>query len=196
MGWLIGFIIWLLIAFFLYRNRIWVFYYIWGAVGFTLLAILVVRSSPVEYAIEAANGWILHYLLAVINIPTYLFDNAPGTVLVMMKLENAWTCINIDIECSGILEGCVLLGLVLFYPLLSVKEKVAYTVGGLSGLMVINLIRLLVIVVCINTFGRDAMYIAHTLLGRLVFFLLVIVLYWYLFTRVTLSRLRKRYDDE
>ncbi|MGE5380931.1 MAG: exosortase family protein XrtG [Methylocystaceae bacterium] len=196
MGWIIGFIIWLLITFFFYRSRIWVFYYIWGAVGFTIMAILLLRSSPVEYAIESVTGLVLHYVLALINIPTYLFDNAPGIVLVMMKLENAWTCINIDIECSGILEACVLLGLLLFYPLLTIKEKLIYSVGGLLGLFAVNLIRLLVIVVNIDTFGRDAMYISHTLVGRLVFFLLVIVLYWYIFTRVTLKRLRKRYNDE
>jgi len=188
---IIGVVVWGLIAWYLHHHRIWLFYYIWSAVGFTILAILFVRSSFVEYGIEQITGLILHYSLALVGIKTYIFDKAPGTVLVLLALENSWTCIDIDIECSGLLESCVLMGLLWFYPSLPLLRKTFYLIGGLSALFVVNLIRLYTIIMTINWGGRDMMYIAHTLIGRLVFFMLTIVVYWYLFTRPSLLKVRR-----
>ncbi len=193
-SWLLGLGLWVFIAYYLYRHRIWIFYYIWTAVGLTILAILLLRSSAVEYAVEQWTGLILHYVLGWVGIHTCVFDKAPGTVLVLLALENSWTCIDIDIECSGLLESCVLLGLLWFFPAMNWSQKIFYTASGLLGLFAVNLIRLFTIVAVINIQGRDSMYIAHTLIGRLVFFLLVIIVYWYIFTRPSLKKVRRMAD--
>jgi exosortase family protein XrtG len=192
--WVLGTIIWALIGYYLHKHRIWIFYYIWTAVGLTILAILALRSSVVEYAVEQWTGLLLHHGLSYLGIKTSIFDKAPGTVLVLLALENSWTCIDIDIECSGLLESCVLLGLLWFFPTFNYRQRIGYTLGGLGALFTINLIRLFTIVLVINHGGRDSLYIAHTLIGRLVFFLLVIVVYWYLFTRPSLQRIRRKKD--
>lgn len=194
--WIVALAGWAVIGYYLYRNRIWIFYYIWTAVGLTILAILALRHSPVEYAVEQWTGLILHYTLNWVGINTYVFDKAPGTVLVLLALENSWTCIDIDIECSGLLESCVLLGLLWFFPQLDRIRKVSYTILGLTALYSINLIRLYTIVYIINTHGRSAMYLAHTVVGRLVFFCLAIVVYWYLFTRSSLETVRRMSDND
>lgn len=189
--WVVAVVAWGLIGIFLRYHRIWVFYYIWCAVGFTIMAILVLRSSKVEYAVEQTTGVLLHYVLDYIGIKTYVFDKAPGTVLVMLALENSWTCIDIDIECSGLLESCVLLGLLLFYPGLGLIRRIWSGVAGLLALFFANLVRLLIIVLVLNSSGRDSMYIAHTVIGRLVFFFLIIIVYWYIFTRPALAQVRR-----
>lgn len=194
--WITALIVWASIGYYLYRNRIWIFYYIWTAVGLTVLAILALRHSPVEYAVEQWTGLILHHTLNWVGINTYVFDKAPGTVLVLLALENSWTCIDIDIECSGLLESCVLLGLLWFFPQMDRVRKLAYTIFGLTALYSINLIRLYVIVYIINTHGRSAMYFAHTVVGRLVFFCLAIVVYWYLFTRSSLETVRRMSESD
>jgi exosortase family protein XrtG len=193
--WILGTLIWALVGYYLHKHRIWIFYYVWTAVGLTILAILAVRSSAVEYAVEYWTGLLLHHSLSYVGIKTYIFDKAPGTVLVLLALENSWTCIDIDIECSGLLESCVLLGLLWFFPAFNYRQRVTYTLSGLLALFVINLIRLYTIVLVINFGGRDTLYVAHTLIGRLVFFMLVIVVYWYLFTRPSLQRIRRQDDN-
>lgn len=193
-GYIIAIAIWAAIGYYLYKNRIWIFYYIWTAVGLTIISILLLRQTPVEYAIEQWTGLILHHSLSWVGIKTMVFDKAPGTVLVLLALEKSWTCIDIDIECSGLLESCVLLGLLWFFPLGGLRSKIVRTAIGLSALFLINLIRLYTVVATINFWGRDAMYIAHTLIGRLVFFALVIIVYWYLFTRPSLGKTRR--DEE
>ncbi|NLW91914.1 MAG: exosortase family protein XrtG [Syntrophomonadaceae bacterium] len=192
LAYVIAIIIWASIAYYLYKNRIWIFYYIWAAVGMTIIAILLLRGSPVEYAIEQWTGLILHYSLGLVGIKTMVFDKSPGTVLVLLALENSWTCIDIDIECSGLLESCVLLGLLLFFPIGNRRTKIFQAVAGLAALYSANLVRLYTIVAIINIWGRNAMYIAHTLIGRLVFFILAVIIYWYLFTRPTLGDVRKK----
>lgn len=194
--WIISVLIWLIVAVFLRYHRIWIFYYIWTAVGFTIMAILIIRTSWFEYAIEQITGLILHYSLALIGIKTYIFDKAPGTVLVLLALENSWTCIDIDIECSGLLESCVLMGLLVFYPGILLLKKIWYVFIGLTSLFVVNLIRLYTVILTLNFGGRDTMYIAHTLVGRLVFFLLVIIVYWYVFTRPSLNTVRRNVDRD
>ncbi len=83
--------LWLLGSVVLYRHRIWLFYYIWSAVGFTFLFIMVFRGSFLEYRIEYWTGLVLHHLLQYVDITTYVFDKAPGTILVFIKMDNSWT---------------------------------------------------------------------------------------------------------
>lgn len=190
-GFLVAIAVWAAIGYYLYKNRIWIFYYIWTAVGLTIISILLLRGSVVEYTIEQWTGLILHHSLGWVGIHTAVFDKSPGTVLVLLAIENTWTCIDIDIECSGLLESCVLLGLLWFFPISSFKQKIKQTIMGLAALFIINLIRLYTIVAVISAYGRNAMYIAHTLIGRLVFFFLAVMVYWYLFTRPSLSQARR-----
>jgi exosortase/archaeosortase family protein len=84
------------------------------------------------------------------------------------------------------------LGLVLFYPVFSLPKRILLAPAGILAIYFINLIRLGTIVFLINTFGRQAIYLAHTLAGRLVFFFLVVALYWAVFSRPTLAALRRQ----
>lgn len=189
-------IIWLVILLFFYHHRIWVFYYIWGSVGLSCLLILMVRGSPLEYLIERQTSLILHYVLSYLDILTYVFDKAPGTLLVLIKTDTSWTTVNIDIENSGILEMCILCGLVLFYPAYRLIKKVLLSLVGVMSVFLINLLRLLVVIAAINQGGRSLSFIAHTVFGRLVFFILIVVLYWYLLTRPSLQKTREIVNND
>ena len=187
----IAFMFWLAGAVFFYRHRIWIFYYIWSAVGFTFLFTLLMRGSWLEYRFEHCLGMVLHYLLRYLDITTYVFDKAPGTILVLIKVDNSWTTIDIDIESSGLLEMAIFLGLLLFYPAHGMLRKALYGVVGIASIVFINLVRLLVVISTIHWGGRNLYFIAHTLVGRLVFFVLIVALYWYILTRPSLQKVRE-----
>lgn len=108
--------LWIGITIFFYRNRIWLFYYIWGAVGFTFIVIILLRGSVIEYHLEHQAALILHQILGYFSVKTAVFDRAASTLLVLTKVDNSWAVIDIDIESSGLLEMCILLGLIIFYP--------------------------------------------------------------------------------
>lgn len=188
-------LIWLVITIFFYQQRIWVFYYMWGAVGLTCVLVLLLSGSFVEYWLEQQTSIILHHVLGYFDIITYVFDKTPGTLLVLMKMDNNWTTLDIDIENSGILEMCIGSGLILFYPVYSRVKKVFVTIAGLGAVYVFNLVRLVVVIFTIHTWGRNMNFIAHTLVGRLLFFVLVIALYWQILTRPTLKRIKRDVED-
>lgn len=185
-------ITWLTGLVFFKNHRIWVLYFPWGAVGLTLLLILFLRGSAVEYQLERTTGLLVQQVAALFGIPAEVFDRAAGMVLIFIEAEKSWTALGIDIECSGLLESCVFLGLVLFYPVFSLPKRILLAPAGILAIYFINLIRLGTIVFLINTFGRQAIYLAHTLAGRLVFFFLVVALYWAVFSRPTLAALRRQ----
>lgn len=186
---------WLAVVIMLRLNRNWVFYYIWSAVGFTFLMILFMRGSLLEYFLEQQVGLILHHLLNYVDIKTFVYDKAPGTLLVLIEVENSWTTLEIDIESSGLLEVSIYLGLLFFYPPYSIKRKAAYAVLGLVCIYSINIVRLMGIIMAIDWGGRNMIFIAHTVLGRLIFFFLIIALYWNVFTKPSLKKARENVES-
>lgn len=172
--------------------RIWPLYYVLGAAFFTLFAVYLLRHSPVERFVEEQTALAAHVISGPLGVVTRIFRNAPGTILVLIVGQKVgWTVIKIDIECSGFLEMMVFTGLCLFYPGFSPLQRVAWLAGGNVITFLVNLIRVVVIVVCLHYGGKDIIYVAHTIIGRGLFFALVVVMYWYAFTRTTLGRVAR-----
>lgn len=189
--------LWAAVYLFLRRSRAWLLAYVVGAVGFTLIFVYFARGSALESAFETAGAVGAHYIGNGLGIPTKVFFNAPGTLLVLIVYQKAgWTAVEVDIECSGLLESIVFIGLVLFFRGLPWVRKMWYISVGLMFTFIVNLLRIVVIVVMITHFGKGAIYLAHTVVGRAVFFALVINLYWYTFTRTTMETLRHRILEE
>ncbi|KJS02348.1 MAG: hypothetical protein VR68_03125 [Peptococcaceae bacterium BRH_c4a] len=191
----VGFLIWCAAIAFFYRHRIWLFYYIVAAVGFTYISILLLRGSFLEYQMENLVGLLIHYILNFMDIKTNVFDKAPGTILVLIEVDRSWTTIDIDIESSGLLEMCILLGLLLFYPGYSLFKRLVFSPVSVFIVFVINLIRIMVVITIIHLGGRDMIFLAHTLFGRIVFFILIVALYWHLLTKPTLKIVREYVSD-
>ena len=189
-------ILWFIITVFFYRHRIWVFYYVWGAVGFTFLLILLLRGSFVEYQLEHQTAVILYHLLNIFNVKAVVFDRAFGTLLVMVEVDQSWTTVNIDIESSSLLEMTILLGLLLFYPAYTRPKKLLLSLVAVTSVYLINILRLIIIVLSIHFWGRNMIFIAHTILGRFVFFILIVALYWEILTKPSLKKIRENIEDD
>lgn len=95
---------------------------------------------------------------------------------------------SIDYECSGIIETCAFIALTLFFPMYKRKEKVFYAIFGLVFIYLSNVLRLIVVISIVHFGGGDAFFLAHSVIGRLVFYVLVIALYYNVFTYSQLSR--------
>jgi exosortase family protein XrtG len=128
-----------------------------------------------------------------VGIPTRIFEGAPGVLLVLVIFQDVgWTVLQVGIESSGLLEISVLVSLLLFYPGWSISRRMKMiTLGGLA-MWCANIIRMLVIVVMLNQFGKEALVLAHMYIGKAVFFVLVIAIFWTLITRTTLRDLYRK----
>ena len=188
------FVLWLAVVVFLRYARIWLPFYVVGAVGCAYWMILVFSNLlGLEPLLAHSVAWMVHITSNLLGIPTRIFKGAPGVLLVLVIFQEiGWTVLQVGIESSGLLEISVLVSLLLFYPGWSLSRRARLiTVGGLA-MWCANILRMLVIVVMLNQFGKDALVLAHMYIGKAVFFVLVILIFWFIITRTTLKDLHRQ----
>jgi len=175
-------------------RRVWLLYYTLGAVGLAALLICAVQRLPSGVLhVEAMTAYGAHYVSRSLGIPTRIFQAAPNTVLVLVIAQDiGWTALQVGIECSGLLETAILVGLLAFYPGWPWQRKLVLILAGLATTYVANISRMVVIILIMHRMGKDWLLFAHTLVGKFVFFVLVIAIYWYLLTLPTITHLGRR----
>ncbi|MCI1553090.1 MAG: exosortase family protein XrtG [Levilactobacillus sp.] len=174
---LIGTVVWLYALSVLKRARLSAYFFIVGSAG--LFFILSAISRPY---------WVWFFTHAVIH-GVALFHDLTGWCTIMYNTGLVYitnganpVIMSIDYECSGIIETCAFVALVVFFPMYQRKEKVFYALFGLVYIYAINVIRLCLVIIIVHFGGGQTFFIAHSIVGRLVFYVLVIALYYNVFT--------------
>ena len=187
-------VVWALLVRFFWRAGAWLPYFVAGAAGSAVILVILLRDVvPGETAIRAATAFFVNQSAWAVGVRTKLITANPGDLLVVgVPHHNEWTMLSIGIECSGVLELATLFGLVAFFPALPLAKRMRVAAIALAMTFVANVIRMLVIVAAVAYGGQDALEIAHVVLGRLVFFVLAIGIYWYAITRPTLDTVATR----
>jgi exosortase family protein XrtG len=89
----------------------------------------------------------------------------------------------IDYECSGIIEMMAFVALLVFFEIYDIGQRIVISFVGCVCIFFFNIIRIMIICFVIYEFGSGSYYFAHTILGRIVFYALTILLYYTVFTR-------------
>ncbi len=166
------------------RRRQWrLSVYIWSGFGlaFLLIHAAVLLNGHVLLASTEARQ--LKDIMGIFGVHLELVDS---TVL-MVPDPTGWSGLRIGVESSTLIELAVFSGLLLFYPKLSWRRRSLSMIAGLGGTYLLNLFRLGLIVVMILVWGKPAVPVAHAIVGRLVYFGGVVILYWFLLTKPTLG---------
>lgn len=98
--------------------------------------------------------------------------------------------LQIDMECSGFIEISAFLSLLAFFNVYSRAEKVWVGILGTVYLIVCNAVRITVICLSVHFFGAAAYAVVHTFIGRLLFYALSVLLYYYVFTKPQILRMK------
>jgi exosortase family protein XrtG len=188
------FILWLAVVVFLRKARIWLPFYVMGAVGCAYWLVLVFSNLlGLEPLLAHSVAWMVHVTSNFLGIPTRIFEGAPGVLLVLVIYQEiGWTVLQVGLESSGLLEITVLVSLLLFYPGFSLFHRLRLIIFGGIAMWAANILRMLVIVVMLNQFGKEALVLAHMYIGKAVFFMLVILIFWFIITRPTLKYLQRK----
>ncbi len=192
--WVVAIAAWVVALWFLRSGRIWLPYYLVGAIGFAV-GLVLLGHGPLGLerllAIGTAKG--ASFAAGTIGIQTRLFSGAADSILVLVVRQPVgWTLLTVGIECSGLLEGATIAGLTLFYPLLKPVRRAWLVLAGLVATAAANIVRVLVIIATLHWGGKDALFVAHSVVGRGIFFALVVVIYWLAMTTPTLRQLRRK----
>ncbi|MBI2939508.1 MAG: archaeosortase/exosortase family protein [Chloroflexi bacterium] len=190
--------IWVAVVTFLHCHRIWLLYYLCGSIGLAFAIIFGGRSLvPLEPLLEQLVAQVTHQVVPLIGVQTRLFDAAPGLLLVLVVVQPVgWTAIQITIECSGLLESAVIVGTLAFYPGWSLRQRAGFAALGVVLTQAANVVRLVFVITTLAYLGKDALFSAHTIVGRGVFFGLVVLIYWWVLSWPTLRFIQRKLGAE
>ena len=152
--------------------------YLLGSCGIFLILLILVRP------------WLVLPLARLIAAIAGIFGKVTGFyqayyrygVIFIESLNGAIT-VNIDLECSGFIEISAFISLLTFYGIYNVPERIYIGVVGTLYTMLTNALRIAVICTMIHFLGTDYYYVAHTIVGRIVFYVLQVILYFFIFTK-------------
>ncbi len=161
--------------------------YLWGAFGFAALLVLAGLVGEWNEALGELQAGIIVALGNVFGLGLEILAKTS----IVTPDPSGWSVLKIGIECSSLIEASVFAGLLLFYPRFPPGERMLRLMAGLGATFLLNLARLSIIVGMVATLGKPAVPWAHTVVGRLVFFLGIVVVYWRMMTMPTLRLVRR-----
>ncbi|MEY8235078.1 exosortase family protein XrtG [Lachnospiraceae bacterium 66-29] len=190
---LIGLLIWLFILHILNKSKLNFWHFLIGSAGaFILMLVFLepVLTQPLARIVallaslpgKIADMYSAHYKYGVIFV-----ESSVGAI-----------SLKIDFECSGIIEIIAYLSLLIFYRVYTVYERFCVGVLGVIAMVLANALRITIICLMIYFGGIDTYFIAHTYVGRLVFYALSVVIYFYVFTKPQIIKQKVgsfRYDS-
>jgi exosortase family protein XrtG len=164
--------------------------YLWDAFGLAAILIFAGQIGGWNAPLGTAQAWIL---VAISNLVGGGWQIVADGGLVIPD-PTGWSILRIGIECSAMIELSIFIGLMMFYPRLPAGERLGRVGLGVLATIGINLLRLAVIAVMVATLGKPVVPWAHAIVGRLVFFVGILYLYWRMLTLPTLKLVRRELE--
>ncbi|MCR5691583.1 MAG: exosortase family protein XrtG [Eubacterium sp.] len=188
MKWIIGIlvlILWFYILHVTKKAKLSAWRFVWGAVGLFVISMVYIRPyitiplARIVSAVAGGFGQMTGTFSSYFKYSTIFVSHASGDMTVQ-----------IDFECSGVIEILAFLSILAFFEIYNLQEKFLVGIAGSMYLVLANAIRLILICEIIHFAGSDYYYIAHTYLGRIVFYVLAVVLYFFVFTKPQVVKMK------
>lgn len=156
--------------------RFW--HFLVGAVGLFVLGMVFVRpwaTMPLAQGVSALAG--------IVGDLTGTFDPYFRYAVLFVPAGDSSITLQVDMECSGIIETMAFVSLLAFYDVYRRPEKIVVGIAGVAAIMLANVLRIVLICEIVHFLGTDAFSVAHTYVGRLFFYAVTVLLYFYVFTK-------------
>ncbi|PJI09517.1 MULTISPECIES: exosortase family protein XrtG [Clostridium] len=180
---IILFIIWVYIVSVLMRAKLYFFKFLIGSVGAFFFLLVFLQQYVIGVLTTSLTA-----VCGVIGDLTGYFKAYYEYALIFISTADSSVSMYIDYECSGVIEIFAFAALLWFFPLYNVLEKIMYNIIGVLWIFMANVLRVLIICVIVHHYGDSMFYFAHTIFGRIVFYVLSIILYFYVFTKSQIKR--------
>ena len=177
------FVGWLYLMTVLKRGKLHFFKFVLGAVGIFVFLMIFFEAYLVpilSYLVTIAAG--------ILGEATGYYKTFYEYSLILITRNEESISLYIDYECSGVIEILAFIALLCFFPVYNTLEKIIGCVLGTLWIFIANVLRLFVICSLVYYYGNNIFYFAHTLFGRIIFYTLSIILYFYVFTKSHIKR--------
>ncbi|ADK13481.1 MULTISPECIES: exosortase family protein XrtG [Clostridium] len=176
-------IVWIYLITVFTRAKLYFFKFVAGSVGLFFFMMVILQPYLVNVlsrSVAAASG--------IMGDVTGCYQAFYQYSLILIQSGGSAISMYIDYECSGVIEILAFTALLWFFPLYNTLEKIMYNIIGVVWIFLANIIRIFIICVLVYYYGNNIFYFAHTIFGRIVFYALSIILYFYVFTRSQIKR--------
>lgn len=189
---LLAAVIWIALTTYLYVKRKWLRMYLVGAFGFVMFVLFFSQALGLDSALEALEARNAATIATWLSMHIELL----GSSGLAIRNHIGWGVFAVGIECSALLELAALVGLIAFYPGFHAPRKASSIAIGLAATYAANIARILLIVGIIAALGTSWVFIAHAVIGRVFFFICIVIIYWYLMTRPTVGAVGVKIDRD
>ncbi len=175
--------VWVYTFYLMHKAQLKAWKYFWGSCGIFIIMMVWLRpllTQPLAEVVAAVAG---------------IFGDATGMYTALFKYgvlfvnaSDGSITLQIDFECSGILEIMAFLSLLIFFEAYNIFERIIVGIFGLLYIIFANAIRISAICTIIYFKGVGAYHVAHTIVGRLIFYVLTVILYFFVFTKAQIIR--------
>lgn len=165
------------------RAHLPAFRFWWGSIGAFLLLLIVAKPYGIWFMTTLVTRG-----LAVLGSATGFFQANYQQGFMRILNHHDLIIMFVDYECCGIIETTAFAALVLFFPAYRPEEKFFIVLAGSLWIYLANIIRLFFVAYCVNQWGPSVLFLAHSILGRILFYILTITLYYTTFTRPQILR--------
>ncbi|WP_369298394.1 exosortase family protein XrtG [uncultured Neglectibacter sp.] len=177
--------IWLALLTVTKRAELHAWHFLIGSAGLFILLMVVVRPVATQPLAQVVSA-----LVGAVGKLTGQFSAYFKYGIIFLSTHGESLTLQIDFECSGIIEIAAFESLLCFFNVYSSLEKLLLAIIGFCYIMLANAFRILVICFAVCIFGPGAYYVVHAIVGRILFYILSIYLYFYIFTKPQVVRMK------
>ncbi|WP_447408120.1 exosortase family protein XrtG [Weissella confusa] len=150
-----------------------------GVVGVFFLIILLCNDQLTHRLMQMST-----WGTGLIGSLTGAYETIPSLGIVHIISGHSAVNLFVTFECSAYIELAAYFSLALFFPFFnSNRQRWQSIILGMLFIYLSNVIRLSVTALIVRYCGPDSLVWAHVVMGRLIFYALSIMLYFYVFTR-------------
>ncbi|WCK57511.1 exosortase family protein XrtG (plasmid) [Aneurinibacillus sp. Ricciae_BoGa-3] len=175
---LFALVLWGAFTYALHKRGLNFFTFLMGSIGTFLFTVALLRDALYNVFVK-----VLMTILSLIGNLTHTFESYIGANSITVFHKTDALSFFISYECSGVIEFLVFASLLLFFPTYSRIKKTKLLLIGFFSILGSNLLRLLFIIYTDKIFGNGSFFLSHMVIGRLIYFALIIALYYLVFTK-------------
>lgn len=156
-----------------------------GCGGLFLVLMLFLRTELTGICVNCVCA-----LAGIVGSLTHTFSAYAQYGILYIQAKGGSLTLLVNYECSGMIEVAGYLSLLAFDRVYDYLERWVLGAVGTAYLLAADAIRLTLIAEIVHSFGVSAYYAAHLLVGRALFYIFDIVLYYCIFTREQVARMK------
>ncbi len=160
------------------RAQLNFWHFLVGSGGLFILLIILVQ--PV---LTKPLGRIVAAIAGLFGSLTHTFSAFFRYGVLFIRAAGGDMTLQIDFECSGIIEILAFISLLAFFRVYTRNQRVVIGLLGTVAIILSNVLRIIVICEIIYFGGPQVYYVSHSLVGRFIFYGLTVLLYFFVFTK-------------